>query len=140
LQPQNQISNSLQQGNSPVASPNVDASNLPANVAAAIFRVEDRLTREFSDYLNLPPSTTALGTLEDAQNTLRSVQQATGIKPALIYISFVPKGSTVPPSYTSSRLLQVEKQLQASDELELMVIGPEFAPVRYRIPGTSRAR
>jgi CHAT domain-containing protein len=138
LQPQNQISNSLQQGNSSVASPNVEPSNLPSNVAAAIFRVEDRLTREFSDYLNLPPSTTALGTLEDAQNTLRSVQQATGIKPALIYISFVPKGSTVPPSYTSSRLLQVEKQLQASDELELMVIGPEFAPVRYRIPGTSR--
>jgi CHAT domain-containing protein len=140
LQPQNQISNSLQQANSPVASPNNDASNLPSNVAAAIFRVENRLTREYSDYLSLPPSTTALGTLEDAQKTLRSVHQATGIKPALIYLSFVPKGSTVPPSYTSSRLLQVEKQLQASDELELMVIGPDFAPVRYRIPGTSRSQ
>ena len=123
-----------------MASANVDSSNLPSNVAAAIFRVEDRLTREFSDYLNLPPSTTALGTLEDSQNTLRSVQQGTGIKPALIYISFVPKGSTVPRSYTSSRLLQVEKQLQASDELELMVIVPESAPVRYRIPGTSRSQ
>jgi len=123
-----------------VASPNVDSSNLPANVTAAIFRVEDRLSREFSDYLNLPPSTTVLGTLEDAQNTLRSVQKATGIKPALIYISFVPKGSTVPPSYRSSPLLQVEKQLQASDELELMVIVPESPPVRRRIPGTSRSQ
>jgi CHAT domain-containing protein len=130
----------LQQGNSSVASPNVDSSNLPANVAAAIFRVEDRLTREFSDYLNLPPSTTALGNLEDSQNTLRRVQQSTGIKPALIYISFVPKGSTVAPSNTSSRLLQVEKQLQASDELELILIAPDFAPVRHRISGTSRSQ
>ncbi|MBD0342205.1 MAG: CHAT domain-containing protein, partial [Microcoleus sp. Co-bin12] len=141
LQPQNQISNTLQQGNSSVvASPNVEPSSLPANVAAAIFRVEDRLTKEFSDYLNLPPSITALGTLEDAQNTLRSVQQATGIKPALIYMSFVPKGSTVPRAYSSSPLLKVEQQLQASDELELMVIGPDFAPFRYRIPGTSRSQ
>jgi len=123
-----------------VASPNVEASKLPSNVAAAIFRVEDRLTREFSDYLNLPPSTTAPGNLEEAQNTLRSVQQATGIKPALIYISFVPQGSTVPPSYTSSRLLQVEKQLQASDELELMMVSAESEPVRYRISGTSRSQ
>ncbi len=123
-----------------MASPNVEPSNLPANVTAAIFRVEDRLTREFTDYLNLPPSTTAIGTLEDTQKTLRSVQQATGIKPALIYISFVPKDSTVPRSYRSSPLLQVEQQVQASDELELMVIGPDFAPVRYRIPGTSRGQ
>jgi hypothetical protein len=124
LQQQNQISNSLQQRNSPPASGNLDASKLPPNLGAVIFPVEERFTSEFVDYLNLP-STTALATLEDAQNTLRGVQQATGIKPALIYISFVPQGSTVARPYSSSPLLRVEQQIQASDELELMVIAPE---------------
>ncbi|MEG4045768.1 CHAT domain-containing protein, partial [Microcoleus sp. Pol17C2] len=139
LQEQNQISNSLQQRISPPASANLDASNLPTNVDAVIFPVEERFTREFADYLNLP-STNAIATLEDAQNTLRSVQQATGIKPALIYISFVPRGSTVDRPYSSSSILRVEQQIQASDELEMMVITPEGVPVRQRIPGTSRAQ
>ncbi|MEG4589210.1 CHAT domain-containing protein [Microcoleus sp. MOSTC5] len=139
LQQQNQISNSLQQRISPAASGNIDASNSPTNVGAVIFPVEDRFTREFVDYLNLP-STTAIATLEDAQNTLRSVQQATGIKPALIYISFVPRGSTVDRPYSTSSILRVEQQIQASDELEMMVIAPEGVPVRQRIPGTSRAQ
>jgi len=121
-----------------LASANADASNLPANLTASMFRVEERFTREFSDYLNLPPSTTGIRTLEYALNTLRRVEQTTGIKPALIYMSFVPKGSTVAASYSSSPLLQVEKQFQDSDELELIVIVPEFAPVRHRIPGISR--
>ncbi len=139
LQEQNQISNSLQQRISPPASRNIDPSNSPTNVGAVIFPVEERFTREFVDYLNLP-STTAIATLEDAQNTLRSVQQATGIKPALIYISFVPKGSTVDRPYSSSSILRVEQQIQASDELEMMAIAPEGVPVRQRIPGTSRAQ
>ena len=139
LQQQNQISNSLQQRNSPPASGNLDASKLPPNLSAVIFPVEERFTSEFVDYLNLP-STTAIATLEDAQNTLRGVQQATGIKPALIYISFVPQGSTVARPYSSSPLLRVEQQIQASDELEMMVITPEGVPVRQRVPGTSRAQ
>ena len=92
---------------------------------------------EFVDYLK-PPSTPAIATIEYAQNTLRRIEQATGTKPALIYISFVPKGSTLPPSYSSSHVLQVEQQIQGSDELELMLILPQVAPVRYRIAGTSR--
>ncbi|MEG4030950.1 MULTISPECIES: CHAT domain-containing protein, partial [unclassified Microcoleus] len=139
LQEQNQISNSLQQRISPPASGNLNASNLSTNVGAVIFPVEERFTREFADYLNLP-STNAIATLEDAQNTLRSVQQATGIKPALIYISFVPMGSRVDRPDSSSSILRVEQQIQASDELEMMVIAPEGVPVRQRIPGTSRAQ
>ncbi|MEG3908016.1 CHAT domain-containing protein, partial [Microcoleus sp. w2-18bC1] len=139
LQEQNQISNSLQQRISPPALGNLDASRLPTNVDAVIFPVEERFTREFADYLSLP-STNAIATLEDAQNTLRGVQQATGIKPALIYISFLPKGSTVDRPYSSSPILRVEHQIQASDELEMMVITPEGVPVRQRIPGTSRAQ
>ncbi|MEG5013222.1 CHAT domain-containing protein, partial [Microcoleus sp. B4-C5] len=137
LQEQNQISNSLQQRISPPAFGNLEASKLPTNVGAVIFPVEERFTSEFVDYLNLP-STNTIATLEDAQNTLRSVQQATGIKPALIYISFVPRGSTVDRPYSSSPILRVEQQIQASDELEMMVITPEGVPVRQRVPGTSR--
>ncbi|MEG3850935.1 CHAT domain-containing protein, partial [Microcoleus sp. herbarium19] len=139
LQQLQQVANSLQQRNSPAPSPNLDASKLPPNLSTAIFPVEERFTSEFVDYLNLP-STNTIATLEDAQNTLRTVQQATGIKPALIYISFVPKGSTVDRPYSSSPILRVEPQIQGSDEVELMVISPEGAPFRARISGTSRAQ
>jgi CHAT domain-containing protein len=140
LPQQNQISNSLQQRPSRRASPNIiDVSNLPPNPSTVIFPVEDRFTKEFVNYLSLPP-TNKVATLEDTQNTLRSVAQATGIKPALIYMSFVPNGSTVDRSYNSSPLLRVEQQIQASDELELMVITPEGVPVRKRISGISRAQ
>ncbi|MEG4573331.1 CHAT domain-containing protein, partial [Microcoleus sp. N3A4] len=139
LQQQNQISNSLQQRNSPPASRNIDASKLPSNVSSVIFPIEERFTSDFVDYLNLP-STNTIATVEDAQKTLRGVQQATGIKPALIYISFVPKGSTVDRPIDSSGILRVEPQIQASDELELIAIAPEGVPVRQRIPGTSRAQ
>ena len=139
LQQQNQIANSLEQRNSPPAAPNIDVANLPPNLSTVIFPVEDRFTSEFVDYLNLP-STNTIATLEDAQNTLRRVAQATGIKPALIYMSFVPKGSTVDRPYSSSPILHVEPQILASDELELMTITPEGVPVRQRISGTSRAQ
>ena len=139
LQQQSQLANSLQQRNSPPASPNIDVANLPSNLSAVIFPVEDRFTSEFVDYLKLP-STNTIATLADAQNTLRRVAQATGIKPALVYMSFVPKGSTVDRPYNSSPLLRVEQQIQASDELELMAITPEGVPVRVRISGTSRAQ
>jgi CHAT domain-containing protein len=139
LQQLRQLANSLQQRNSPAASPNLEAAKLPPNLSSVIFPVEDRFTSEFVDYLNLP-STNTIATLEDAQNTLRAVQQATGIKPALVYMSFVPKGSTVDRPYNSSPLLRVEQQIEGSDELELMAITPEGVPVRVRVPGTSRAQ
>ncbi|MBE9187645.1 CHAT domain-containing protein, partial [Microcoleus sp. LEGE 07076] len=139
LQEQNQISNSLQQRNSPAPSPNIGASLVTTNLSTVIFPVEERFTSDFVDYLNLP-STNAIATLEDTQNTLGRVQKATGIKPALVYMSFVPKGSRVARPYNSSPLLRVEQQIQGSDELELMVITPEGVPVRKRISGTSRAQ
>ncbi|MEG3861801.1 CHAT domain-containing protein [Microcoleus sp. herbarium12] len=139
LQQQNQISNSLQQRNSPPLSPNIQTSNLPSNSNGLVFPVENRFTSEFVDYLGLLPTNT-IATLEDTQNTLRSVQQATGIKPALVYMSFSPKGSTLDRPYNSSPLLRVEQQIQGSDELELMVVTPEGVPVRLRVSGTSRAQ
>jgi CHAT domain-containing protein len=135
---QQQISNSLQQRNLPLVAPNTNISNLQRNLDSVIFPIEERLTSDFVNYLNLP-STNAIATLEDAQNTLSRVEKATGIKPALIYISFVPKGSTVPRDYTSSSILRVEQQqIQASEELELMVVTPSGEPVRVRVAQTSR--
>ncbi|WP_293231686.1 CHAT domain-containing protein, partial [Microcoleus sp. PH2017_05_CCC_O_A] len=139
LQQQNQISSSLQQPNSRRASPNIiDVSNLPVNPSAIIFPVENRFTRDFVDYLNLPPTNKRI-TLEESQKILRSVAEGTGMKPALVYMSFVPNGSTFDRPYNSSPLLRVEQQIKSSDELEVMVIAPDSAPFRVRIAGTSRA-
>jgi Uncharacterized protein conserved in bacteria len=132
-----EISNSLQQRNLPSLTQNINMNNLPSHFGSVVFPVEERFTRDFVDYLKLP-SPNAIATLADAQNTLSRVQTATGIKPALIYISFLPKGSTVPRDYTSSSILRVEQQIQASEELELIVVTASGDPVLVRVPQTSR--
>jgi CHAT domain-containing protein len=133
---QQQISNSLQQRNVTSEAPNSNIYNLPRNLESVISRVEERFTSDFVNYLNLP-STNTIATLEEAQNTLSRVEKATGTKPALIYISFVPKGSsaTIPDK---TPILRVEQQIQASEELELIVITPSDAPIRVRLSQTSR--
>jgi CHAT domain-containing protein len=136
-QQQNEISSSLQQGNSP-APPPIEVSALPPNFGTMIFPAEERFTSEFVNYLNLP-STRTIVTIEETQNTLRTVAQATGVKPAIVYIRFVPKGSPIDRPDSSSSILRVEQQIPASEELELVVITPEGAPLRARIPQTDRA-
>ncbi|MEZ2344522.1 CHAT domain-containing protein, partial [Microcoleus sp.] len=132
-----QISNSLQQPNLPSAT-NINTSNWQRNLDAVIFPIEERLTRDFVNYLNLP-STNAIATLEDAQKKLSAIEKATGIKPALIYITFLPKGNTiVDRSYSGSSILRVEQQIQNSEELELILVTASGEPIRRRIPLTSR--
>ncbi|MCU0545251.1 MAG: CHAT domain-containing protein [Oscillatoriaceae cyanobacterium Prado104] len=139
LQQQNEISSSLQQHNSPAASPPIQVSALPPNLGITVFPAEERFTSEFINYLNLPP-TNAIATLQETQNTLRTVTQTTGVKPAIVYIRFVPKGSPVDRAYGSSSILRVEQQIPLSEELELVVILPEGPPLRARIPHTDRDR
>jgi CHAT domain-containing protein len=111
---------------------------LSPKTEGVIYPAEERFTREFVNYLDLT-SPQVLATIKNAQNRLQNVEKATGIKPAILYISFVPKGAAVDGPSSPSSTLRVEPQIQASEELEVMLITPEGEPVRVRVPQTDRA-
>ncbi|MDB9509691.1 CHAT domain-containing protein [Kamptonema animale CS-326] len=139
LEQQNQISTSLEQGNSRSPFSPIEIANLPINPGAVVFPQEERFTRDFVEYLSLP-SPSRMATLQDAQNTLAKIQEATGIKPAIIYVSFMPKGSTTYQPENTSSILRVDRQVQPSDELEMLIVTSKGDPIRKRISGTTRAQ
>lgn len=60
-----------------------------------LFPLEELYTREFERYDDRLGETKVL-TLEEMQATLRRVEDNTGVKPALIYVSFAPVPSSMP--------------------------------------------
>ncbi|MGG6298155.1 CHAT domain-containing protein [Leptolyngbya sp. AN02str] len=68
-------------------------------------------------------------TLDDAQNIAQEIEQATGVKPAFIYISFLPAGGD---------LLSTVVTPNATDELELVLVTSRGGLVRRRVPGVTR--
>ncbi len=113
--------------------------------------VEASLTSQFTDYLKLaqPPQ---IISLSEAQNTLKNVELATGMSPALIYVSF---GS--PAQEISNCTDSTDTQLPAShhlspdsvarnntncDEanLQLLLLTPTGKLSHKRIPNTTRAQ
>ena len=139
----------------------VATNNSPVlNPTAAI---EESFTNSFEQYLGI--SNTRIVTLAEAQSLLRTIQQTTGIKPAIIYAVFEP--TTAPRQETSDSLknlpeqnpkqppnlwhfnsqgldnrqepvLLQNKQDQANDQLELVLVTSEGKLIRRRVEGTTR--
>ncbi len=130
--------------------------------------LEQTFTRQFEQHLELPtkPHSQSLG---EVQNTARQIEEATGVKPALIYVSFVPvairpdaasdciklpQNSQKPEiiwRFSSqeqdlNNLAQSQDQVpenckkQDSDQLELVLVTAEGKPIRKRIPEATRSR
>ncbi|NJN58914.1 MAG: CHAT domain-containing protein [Leptolyngbyaceae cyanobacterium SL_5_9] len=93
-----------------------------------------------------------------ARNTLLGIQQETGVKPALVYIGFVPVESTFNsgfPEREATASQQFEQYLdrqsnepesvalsfepQPTDELELLLVTSTGNPIRRRLAGVTRA-
>ncbi|MEL7354424.1 MAG: filamentous hemagglutinin N-terminal domain-containing protein [Cyanobacteria bacterium J06560_5] len=95
----------------------------------------DRDTGEaFKDTLGLSPEDFQPRTLNDIYGALTTVEDSTGIKPAIVYASFVPleveEGELIHTRTTAEK---------ATDQLELVVVTAGREPIRRRIHGTSRA-
>jgi CHAT domain-containing protein len=86
--------------------------------------LEGEFVGEFADYLDL--TDTAVSSVDGARETLLTVAQATGIRPALLYVSFVP---TV-----------FGEENPENDQLELVLITPGEEPVRKRVLGATRSQ
>jgi CHAT domain-containing protein len=110
---------------------------------------------------DLPPipvvQSTPLKTLADAREILQQVEEATGIRPALIYAQFVPAPTPAAAWFDqreASFTQQFEEHLQGSsniaaqplltardtDELELLLVTAEGPPVARRLRGVTRAQ
>jgi CHAT domain-containing protein len=94
----------------------------------SLLYLEQRFTKQFEKYLGL--SDTPIKTLNEAQQTLRQVEEATGVKPALIYVAFLP------PNILSVE--QLDFPLQPDDRLALVLVTAEGKPIWLPIPGATR--
>jgi len=91
---------------------------------------EDKLTTDVTHYLGIP--TPPLKTTDDAADIARKIEKATGVKPAFIYISFVPV--EIPPDTKQINTLTE----QNNDQLELVMVTAKGIPIRKRIAETTR--
>jgi CHAT domain-containing protein len=94
--------------------------------------LEEPLTRQFEQYLGQSTQTRPI-TLAETRNILRRVERATGVKPALIYATFVPSTLTV------NELRNVSTQ-NPDDQLELVLVTAEGEPIRHRVTGAVREK
>ncbi|MDZ8086264.1 MAG: CHAT domain-containing protein, partial [Nostoc sp. DedQUE12b] len=102
---------------------------------------EDNFTDDFADHLGIP--TPRIKTLDDAKEIARKIEEATGVKPAFIYISFVPV--EILPEENLGKVQKLTKQLNTiaekdSDQLEIVVVTGKGNPIRKRIPETTKAK
>lgn len=94
---------------------------------------ETKSTLEVSEHLNLPGVPKVLR-VPEAQTLLKTVAQTTGVKPALLYVDFVPQ--------TDSEVTQTPQGPQITtqnrDQLELLLVTGNHSPVVIRVPHTDR--
>jgi filamentous hemagglutinin family protein len=78
--------------------------------------LDGQYATEFEFYLDLPPTPPV--SLSEAANILAEVERTAGVKPAIIYVNFVPTGAAL---NQSGQLLQVEQNPQ-DYHLELLMV------------------
>lgn len=135
----------------------------PVEVDPFVEAIETAYTNAFEEHLGVSDDTPT-ASLPEVRDTLRRVEQATGIKPALIYAVFVPTTAPLPVPETGTKSLPDESSTplwqfnspgfstsqnpgtalnqpaRDSDELELLLVTAEGKPIRRRVRGATRAK
>jgi CHAT domain-containing protein len=108
----------------------------PVEIDPVVAQIERSLTNQFKEYLGLPIEI-PIRTLDQEREILNQIERATGIKPAMIYVTFVPTTLAA----TSADTPRPENPLpQDSDEMELVVVTAKEPPIRKRVSGATRAQ
>ncbi|HBL58395.1 MAG TPA: hypothetical protein DDZ80_07715, partial [Cyanobacteria bacterium UBA8803] len=140
-------------------------ASIPAFELNALAEMEEKFTTAFDNYLGI--GDIAIKNLTDAKATLHQVEQATGVKPALIYAIFVPSTTTAPTpvkgvksdsqptkkpppnnwqfnsfglSATVESTLSPNQPPQDNDQLELVLVTAEGPPIRKLLEGATRKK
>jgi filamentous hemagglutinin family protein len=110
------------------------SNNLPSvEIDPVVAQIEESFTRQFEQYFG-QAALTPLKSLDEEREILYKIEEATGIKPAMLYVSFVPQ--TVSPASATGT---PENPLpQANDQLELVVVTAKQPPIRKRVSGATR--
>ncbi|NEP60355.1 MAG: CHAT domain-containing protein [Symploca sp. SIO2G7] len=109
----------------------------PINLDTALEDIEETITDTFENHLNI--GDTPLVTLQQAQATLNQVEQATGVKPALIYAFFAPSNlASATATEEELSLTSRAKTTSLNDELELVLVTSDGKPIRQRVGKTRR--
>ncbi|MFP5273749.1 CHAT domain-containing protein [Coleofasciculus sp.] len=101
----------------------VETSLPSVNIDTLFGTIDTAYTQEFESYLD--KSGTQILTLSEARQLLQDITQATGVKPALIYVMFVPS------SISSSSATP-----QDNDQLDLVLVTAQGEPIQKSIPIT----
>jgi filamentous hemagglutinin family protein len=107
------------------------------NNDAGTLRIDASFSDEFAQSIGL--GETRRITLGEVRDTLLKVEEATGIKPAIIYALFVPETITPVPISGEARGEGIPSNLlrslnpQDSDRLELILITAQGSPIRYSV-------
>ena len=97
----------------------------------AILRNENNYTDEFRDYLNLGTEEFTIPNLPQVQMELSLIAEETGEPPAIVYVSFIPADAA---GDTSEVAPKADREIQATDILELVVITPDGPPILRTLP------
>ena len=116
-------------------------SDANSNNAIALLPILDsNFTKDYENYYDRVADGTdeARGNnvevnLVEVQQNLKTIEESTGAKPALIYVAFFPTGVNALQGRNSNVLPQ------ADDQLELITITEEGQPIRTQIKGITRA-
>ncbi|HEY9833900.1 MAG TPA: CHAT domain-containing protein [Stenomitos sp.] len=93
----------------------------PGCISSGASFLDGEFTRQYEDYLGSDADSKSP---RDPCQVLADIEQDTGVKPALIYVNFVPQA--------------LDHSNPNSEELELLLITAKEPPLRRRISGTRR--
>ncbi|MEB3282785.1 MAG: CHAT domain-containing protein [Lyngbya sp.] len=120
------------------------ARNLPCvPIDAGVLAIEKSYTQDFVEYWGMSTDD-AVKSLVEVCNALGDIAGVTGIKPAVIYVNFVPVeyDLTLAQNSLYVKLREAVKQQQflssPDDELEIIIVTGDSQPIRKRISGVTR--
>ncbi|MBE9114540.1 CHAT domain-containing protein [Lusitaniella coriacea LEGE 07157] len=105
-------------------------ANTPVSIELSryVAQLDKRLTQTFENHLQIPEVPDL--NLEQSQSILGDIENATGIKPALIYATFIPA------TLSSTVELEDDEGARSRDRLELVLVTASGQVVRHRTNAT----
>ncbi|WP_421654413.1 CHAT domain-containing protein [Leptothermofonsia sp. ETS-13] len=137
-------------------------TSLPCNSTdVGVNSLDDQYAQEFEEYLGKRSGVAQTKQLE-ACEVFDQIEAATGVKPAIVYASFVPGSVRAPETAPQAKSLPISPSLaqfrpdplvrqnpvaqksgtqeSGDDELELIIVVPGSAPIYRRVSGATRTQ
>ncbi len=128
--PPREITKIIERNQPPISTlplPQVDGLS-PISLDPAIEGIDNKFADQYYSYAAEEPRDRRRVSLSQARDILRQIEKATGVKPAIIYVSFTPSG-------VNGNVLGSE---QDSDQLNLVIVTAKGEPISKTISTAKR--